>query len=380
MRNALTRLVLAAALLVPATMVHADGHETAQTAAIKVSEPVPLRPAVKGAPPEQWEKRPTEGDGVRNVVNPALTPFLPAADKANGLAVIVAPGGGFMNLAYDNEGVRVARHLAEQGIAAFVLKYRVNPTPRGDKEYQEFIAKAFAGGADSVKDIKTPREALEDAQAAVRMVRARAQEWGVDPAKVGFIGFSAGAMTALAVGMDEDRAARPDFIAPIYGPRVEAPVPADAPPMFLAIALDDPLFNPAATFQLIEDWQAAGQPVEAHLYEFGGHGFGMTPRSESTRLWMDQFIAWMQDRGLFLDGKAATAMQTGSATIGSLIDNLASRAVLERHMPEFVNSPQVGMARSLSLATLKRFAPDAISDEKLSAINAELMALQDQAE
>lgn len=376
MRSALTSIALAAALLWPGTMAYADGHASPETAAIRMLDPVPLRPDVKGAPPEQWEERPTEGGGVRNVVNPTLTPYLPTHARTNGLAVIVAPGGGFVNLAYDNEGTRVARHLAEQGIAAFVLKYRINPTPRGEKEYQEFIARAFASGADGVKDIETPRAALEDGQAAVRMIRARAREWGVDPAKVGFIGFSAGAMTALAVGMDEDRAARPDFIAPIYAPRAEAPVPSDAPPMFLAIALDDPLFNPEATFALIADWQTAGRPLEAHLYEVGGHGFGMSPRSKATGMWMDQFIAWMEDRGLFLDSEANAVKQIESATISSLLDDPESRAVLERHLPEFVDSAQVGMARAFSLATLKRFAPQVISDEKLSAINADLMALE----
>lgn len=102
-------------------------------------------------------------------------------------------------------------------------------------------------------------------------------------------------MTALAVGLGE-KSTRPDFIAPIYPPMEPRPVPADAPPMFAAIALDDPLFAIGKPMALIQAWRDAKRPVEAHLYERGGHGFGMANRSAASGLWINQFYAWMKDR------------------------------------------------------------------------------------
>jgi acetyl esterase/lipase len=146
--------------------------------------------------------------------------------------------------------------------------------------------------------IEPPTEAFEDAEAAVRMVRQRAVEWHVDPTRVGFIGFSAGAIATLAVALGDDDTARPDFIGPIYPQMSARPVTAKAPPMFVAIALDDPLFAKGRTLGLIDSWRNAGVPVEAHLYSRGGHGFGMNKVSQSTALWIDEFYAWMADRRL----------------------------------------------------------------------------------
>ncbi len=151
---------------------------------------------------------------------------------------------------------------------------------------------------DGPPDLATPAETLEDAQAAVRLVRARAREWNIDPARVGFVGFSAGAITAVSVGLSEDSSARPDFIAPIYGSMAARTVPADAPPMFLAVALDDQLMVRGPGLGLIEAWRAARRPIEVHLYERGGHGFGMTSNSPASALWIDEFHAWMMSRGI----------------------------------------------------------------------------------
>jgi acetyl esterase/lipase len=257
------------------------------------------RPITGGA--EQWSSRGPEDRAVRNVVNPTLTPVLPDPARATGVALIVAPGGAFRSLAIDSEGYAVARWLADHGVAAFVLKYRLVPTPRDQKGYQAAMA-AFmtpiARPGPFRTPLDTPPEALADAQAAVRLVRQRAAEWRIDPQRVGFVGFSAGAMTTLAVGLADDKAARPDFIAPIYPPMSARAVPADAPPMFVAIALDDPLFAKTRPIGLIDAWRDARIPVEAHLYERGGHGFGMAHRSQASALWIDQFYAWMKDRRL----------------------------------------------------------------------------------
>ncbi|MET0365841.1 MAG: alpha/beta hydrolase [Sphingobium sp.] len=259
---------------------------------------IALRPPVRGALPAQWEARGPSGRAIRNVVNPTLTPFLPDPAKANGTAVIVAPGGGFRMLSIDAEGYDVARRLAAEGVAAFVLEYRTVPVPRDRAGYYKAFAQMMASATSPTLKIDVTAEALEDAQAAMRLVRSRAAEWHVDPARVGFIGFSAGAMTTLAIGLAPDKAVRPDFIAPIYGPMEARAVPADAPPMFNAIALDDPIFAARKPMGIIQSWRDAGRPVEVHLYERGGHGFGMGARTAAAALWMDEFIAWMKDRRL----------------------------------------------------------------------------------
>jgi acetyl esterase/lipase len=256
---------------------------------------------------EQWENY-AGGPIVRNVVRPTLTPFLPDPAKANGAAVIIAPGGAFMYLGMEGEGYKFAQWLAERGVVVFVLKYRIRPTSR---DPQEFLANMFAMlrkvASDRAQDKPptdadipgVPAAALEDAQTAVRLVRSRAGEWHVDGARIGFIGFSAGAFLSLRAGLVSDPAARPDFIATMYGPTNIAEVPAYAPPLFLAAALDDPLFA-VGTGDLMAAWSRAKRPIEAHFYEHGGHGFAKGTTSE---FWNEQFYAWMDRRGLLKAAK-----------------------------------------------------------------------------
>jgi len=260
-------------------------------------------------PAEQWENFHGERI-VRNVTSATLTPVLPDPAHATGAAVIVAPGGAFMFLSWDNEGDRVARWLADHGVAAFILKYRTRETPRDSREFMTslatFMSRAASRPVNPPTDSATneaPRgsatpEALEDARAAVHLVRSRAQSWGLDPNRVGFVGFSAGAMTTLSVGLADDVAARPNFIAPIYGFLNARQVPADAPPMFVAVALDDPLMARGDAFGLVESYRSAHRPVEAHFYERGGHGFGMSGSWPASAMWIDEFYAWMTDRGI----------------------------------------------------------------------------------
>jgi len=135
-------------------------------------------------------------------------------------------------------------------------------------------------------------------------VRRRAAEWGVDPKRIGMVGFSAGAMTVLQVALKNAPDARPEFVAPIYGPMESVVVPPNAPALFVARAADDPLMG-LESFGLIEAWHKAGAPVELHVYEHGGHGFASSHRGTTSDLWIDQFYAWMQDRGFL--GSAAKA-------------------------------------------------------------------------
>jgi acetyl esterase/lipase len=259
---------------------------------------IPLISGCISTASEIWETRGGRDIAIRNVTCPTLTPYLPKKGTGNGVAVIVAPGGAFRLLAIKHEGEMVAQWLADHGFAAFVLKYRLVQTPAPQKEFNAAMG-AFMQTAMTEKRLDATPEAVADGQAAVQMVRARATEWKIDPKKVGMVGFSAGAMTVLGTGLLADSAARPDFIAPIYPPMMERPVPADAPPMFLAIAMDDPLFASGKTLGLIDSWRAAKRPLEVHLYEKGGHGFGMTSRQAAPALWIEEFHAWMKDRDLF---------------------------------------------------------------------------------
>jgi len=237
--------------------------------------------------PEQWMAMGRDR-GVRNVVSATLITVLPDAAKGARAAVIVAPGGGFRMLAIDNEGFKAAEWLAERGIAAFVLKYRLHETPRDTEAFMAAMMATPPG---------IPAASVEDARAALHLVRNRAADWKIDPARVGLMGFSAGAMAGLELALGEDNTARPDFMGCIYGPLAPRPVPADAPPMFAILAADDPFFA-AGGFGLIDRYRDAGRPVEFHLYEQGGHAFGMRKQGSTSDLWIDQFHAWMKGRGL----------------------------------------------------------------------------------
>ena len=245
---------------------------------------------------ETWYKQ--WGDPfVRNVSRATLTPFLPDPAKANGAAVIVAPGGGFRILSMGNEGWEVARALNERGVAAFVLKYRLMPTAPDWAEFDKGnpLTAPTPGGAAS-----PPRSPvilpLEDATAAFRMVRARAKEWKIDPDRVGMMGFSAGAGTTMAATL-QSKENKPAFIAPIYGMQVAVDVPPDAPPMFVALAADDPLFG-NNEYGLITAWKKAGRPVEFHLYQNGGHGFGLGNPPKTSTGWFPQFMLWLDSNGM----------------------------------------------------------------------------------
>jgi len=237
---------------------------------------------------------------VRNVTVATLTPVLPEPGTANGAAVIVAPGGGFMFLSMSNEGWEVAQALADRGVAAFVLKYRVRPTPPDLGEFEQAVTAMFAGAGRPPPGAFSLADQVEDATAAFALVRSRADEWGVDPDRIGMVGFSAGAGTTLAATLTAPET-RPAFIAPIYGAMTAVDVPEAAPPMFVVLAADDPLFANSG-FGLVESWRAAGRPVEFHLYQDGGHGFGLGNPGKTSLGWLDVFMRWLELNGFLQDG------------------------------------------------------------------------------
>lgn len=241
---------------------------------------------------------------AHNVSTPTLTPYLPPAGKANGTAVVIAPGGGFMILSMTSEGSDVARWLASKGITAFVLKYRLTPTP---PTFAALMATMTGRLGPKDKFESTPwfadgtRIATEDAMEAMRVVRANAAKWKVDPHKVGFMGFSAGAYTTLSLVNKNDVATKPDFIAPIYGSlgTPASPLPPSLPPMWTSMAADDPIVG-KTDFGLLNAWRANGGAVEFHLYDKGGHGYGFAGTPGTTTVaWPGEFLAWLQSRGLY---------------------------------------------------------------------------------
>jgi acetyl esterase/lipase len=239
---------------------------------------------------------------ARNVTVATLTPYLADSAKATGAAVIVAPGGGFRTLSMENEGSEVARALAAHGVSAFVLKYRLSQTPAGMAEFERSMAEMFAGASARPPQLSPEAMAaslapqIADARAAFALVRARSAEWGIDADRIGMVGFSAGAMLTMAAALATDDA-RPAFIGNIYGPLGEVAVPANAPPLFVALAVDDPLFANSG-LGLIESWRAAKRPLEFHFYEQGGHGFGMYPKETTSTGWFDAFVRWIGMHGM----------------------------------------------------------------------------------
>ena len=231
---------------------------------------------------------------VANVTKPTLTVFKPSPDLRNGTAIVICPGGGFMALSINSEGTDVARYMAERGVTAFVLKYRIAHT--GDDAPQEFHDMFADKPKFHDMMAKIAPLSVADGLAAVAYVRQHASEWGVSPDRVGIIGFSAGGIVTAGVAFRYAPEGRPAFVAPIYGAAEmfkDAPVPADAPPMFLAAATDDQLGLAPASIALYEKWTAAHKSAELHMYAKGGHGFGMHKQNLPTDHWIDRFSDWL---------------------------------------------------------------------------------------
>lgn len=255
---------------------------------------------------ESWFRQ--WGDPMaRNITKATLTPFLADPKKANGTSVIVAPGGGFMWLSMGNEGWEVAQALAAKGINAFVLKYRLQPTEDSLEAFEKQMTQRFAEAAKPASEDKSGEKKsgtdrlqrnldnqLADVEAAYALINSRAKEWNVDMKKLGMMGFSAGAGLTMATTL-QSKKAKLAFIAPIYGGMNAVEVPKDAPPMFVAIAVDDFLFH--GETGLIKSWYDAKVPVEFHLYQNGGHGFGLGNPDRTSNKWFDSFIYWLEVNG-----------------------------------------------------------------------------------
>lgn len=237
---------------------------------------------------------------IKFVDNPTLTVFPAPEATANGCAVVICPGGGYNILAWPKEGIEVAEWFNTIGVTAFVLKYRV---PRRDPENVHW-------------------EPMQDVQRAVRVVRHQAKKWGIDPDRIGTLGFSAGGHLTVMSGVQyntkcydrvdeaDDLSCRPDFICPIYaaylgdgyddkkgaklGPLVT--VTKETPPVFMAVTWDDAMRG-ALSASLFVRLKENGVPAELHAYSKGGHGYGIRPSDEPISTWHHQLAAWMKLSG-----------------------------------------------------------------------------------
>jgi acetyl esterase/lipase len=274
---------------------------------------IPVWPGVAPGS-ESWSQKEVEylngkQKMVRNVVAPTLTAYLPERTHANGTAVVICPGGGFHFLSWDSEGTEVAKWLQARGVAAFVLKYRLIDTGATEPEFQRHLNILFGRkSADGKEVVQTPAEEAErkaipalasaDGRQAMKVVRQRASEWGIAPDRIGILGFSAGGAVTMGVVMNADVDSRPNFAAPIYGGDTGgAPVPTDAPPLFILVANDDTGAS-LGSIRLCSEWKSAGKSVELHIYSKGGHGFGMNKRGLPVDTWIERFGDWLNVQGL----------------------------------------------------------------------------------
>jgi acetyl esterase/lipase len=233
---------------------------------------------------------------IRNVSVPTLTAYLPEAQAATGTGVVICPGGAHHILAMDHEGHEVAQWLAERGIAGFVLKYRVIPTPDDEQEFRVAMSNIPAR-LQEYMPAHWPL-ALADGQRAMGLVREHAQEWGVRPDRIGIMGFSAGGHLAAGVALADEASSRPDFVAPIYPVLREAiVVPANVAPLFVAVASNDALAV-TTSLMLYSAWREAGQAAELHCFAQGGHGFGMVHQGFPSDDWIERMADWLAAQGL----------------------------------------------------------------------------------
>ncbi|MFM9936571.1 MAG: alpha/beta hydrolase [Novosphingobium sp.] len=227
---------------------------------------------------------------VRNVERSSLYVVRPMNGRSNGKAVIVVPGGGYMFVSIDSEGFRVADRLAAQGYTAFVLKYRVNPTPPKAEDFMGGMASQFRSlGKGELPDLPP---AVDDLASAVALVSTRAAEWKLDPKAIGAIGFSAGSRTLIRLLEQKKEAVLLAHVGLIYPPMTQTVTGGLRPPLFAAIAANDPLFKQGG-LKLVDSWLHESPAVEFHLYSGGDHGFGMFPRGTTSDHWIDQYLDWL---------------------------------------------------------------------------------------
>jgi predicted peptidase len=260
-----------------------------------------------GAAPgsESWTWSEAESDSnamqiklVYNVSKPTLTVYQPEAGKANGTAVVIAPGGAFHILAIDHEGHDVAKALVEKGITCFVLKYRLARSLTNDPA-KELSAKW--GKEEFEKDIAAAIPlGIADGREAIAYIRKHADEYNVIPNRIGIMGFSAGGTVTSGTLFNYTRENRPDFAAPVYPyflKEMIGQVAKDAPPLFVVAASNDGLGLATHSVDLYTAWLKEKKEAELHMYAKGDHGFGMKTQNIPTDQWIERFTEWLDMQG-----------------------------------------------------------------------------------
>ncbi len=257
------------------------------------SKPLVIPLWENGAPGfENLQNEPEEAKDywIKHINNPSITAYFPPKEKANGIAVVICPGGGHRLLVINAEGTEPALYLNNIGVTVFVLKYRL--------------------GREENSPYSVEKHPKEDALRAMRLVRTRAAEWNINPKRVGMLGFSAGGEVVSQVAYENgngnqnatdpvDRVnGKPDFQMLVYpGPLfIPDSVNSDAPPLFMVAANDDECCS-SPVVSLLQKYRAAKLPVEVHLYAHGGHGFNMGNRSLSAAIksWPQRMADWLAD-------------------------------------------------------------------------------------
>ena len=257
-------------------------------APLLAQETIVLRPAAPGAPPEKIEERGSAQEHDRSisaVAEPTLTVYLPDAAKATGGALVICPGGAYSHLAIDKEGHDIARWLNSIGWAGFVLKYR--------------LPGSMEGTLDTVpRALEAAKMPFDDAVAAMKLVRANAARWHVNPARAGLIGFSAGGNLAALMGIAAPEGARPDLLVLAYPalPKTLGDLPATVPPTFLVHADDDRLAPADNSVPFYLALKKLKRSAELHVYSSGGHGFGIKKTAATSAGWPAVLQAWLAER------------------------------------------------------------------------------------
>ncbi|HRI19497.1 MAG TPA: alpha/beta hydrolase [Panacibacter sp.] len=254
---------------------------------------IPLYPG-KAPGSENWTwKEQNLGGYIKDITEPSLTAYVP--ENPNGIAVIIAPGGGFHYLVYDIEGTSIAKSLNEKGITAFVLKYRLVHEDSAHPYFDKIMQTRNFKMLDSVSAPVIKLE-LQDALTAVKYVRQHAAEYKIDPDKIGFEGSSAGGTITMSVIYNATDENRPNFIAPVYAygnAVIGSQVPSVRTPAFICAASDDEMGLAPYSVEIYSKWLDAKQPVELHIYEKGGHGFGTKKQNLPVDNWLDRFKDWI---------------------------------------------------------------------------------------
>ena len=227
---------------------------------------------------------------VRNVTAAELYPVLPGPGRANGKAVIVVPGGGYTFVSVENEGFPVAERLAAEGYVAFVLKYRTRETPEAADAFLALVAER-ASQMGTV-DLEAYEPAVSDLAAAMAYVSQHCPDYGCAADDGNLIGFSAGALSVIRMLEAPLQDVAIASAALVYPPLTHTVRAVTKPPLFLAVASDDPFFRQGG-FTLPQAWYRATGQLEFHLYERGGHGFGTLRKGATTERWLDQYVAWL---------------------------------------------------------------------------------------